>query len=346
MEPLYILTLEDALLDTSTTVVPAVQQTLQDYFSRYLGVRGPVMLASADDVAAFQRAGAFATPWALAAAMVRVALAQLPGSARSGRAPEDMRRAVAALQSRARTLPTTSLERLRERADFAGAAATIEGAGGGWPGVRKVVGKLAHPLFIADADAAGLNVPRRLFLEIFLGQAGFARVGGESASLAPQAGLLDAVTLRLPLDTLRALHERGGKLALLAPWPREIVRLVLASLGAAPLVDLLFTEEDITSEEARARRLGEPAALGFPHPWMIEEAARTLDPRRERQPILIAARPEAIRAARAAEPPAEAWALLPATGEAEPWRAALRDAGATRLFERPDELHAAVAGEG
>ena len=89
-----------------------------------------------------------------------------------------------------------------------------------------------------------------------------------------------------------------------------------------------------------ARRREEPDALAFPHPWMIEEAARTLDPRGERQPILIGARPEAMRAAHAASPPAGAWALLPASGESAPWLDALHDAGATRLFESIDALRA------
>ncbi len=348
---LLIFHVDGALVDTTQSVDQAVRRTVQNYFSHFLGVHGSGSLLTEEDVQAFRFAGGFDNPWTLSAALIRYLLSLLPPIPYDGHPPSSPGEAVGALKRRRAALGQASFETIQKRARVAEAAAKIRTAGGGPAGVARVLGRWAHPLLISEGSAQEGNLVRHLFQEIYLGRYEFARLERMPSQFYRGPGLIGNEQARLDDAAVRRLRARyAGSLGAVTEWPRGVAQHSLGNLKLDSFFDVLIAYEDIVSEEARLARRGEAAVpLHKPHPFMVLEAAATLDPGGTRPAVYVGSTADDMRAARAAAlaGPREIvpWALLPPTSDPVVVRALLDEAGAERLFESPDELATALLGE-
>jgi phosphoglycolate phosphatase-like HAD superfamily hydrolase len=146
--------------------------------------------------------------------------------------------------------------------------------------------------------------------------------------------------LALPMGHLQQLHGRyRRRLATITEWPRALALLRLRQQRADSLFDLLLTQEDVVGEEARLRRLEQPAELGRPHPYLVLEAVTQLDPQNQRSTAFVGVTPDDLLAAQRAAAESgrsiHLWAALPSLPGRDQIGERLREVGAEQLFESP-----------
>lgn len=340
---LLILALDGAIVDVSQSVPSAVRRTVQEYFSRYLGVRGSGSLVSEADAEAFRQAG-LTDPALRSAALIAYLLSLMPSSFPRSREPNDIRQATHFLERAAQKGEVVSAETLQQRADFAGMAAQIRAAGGGGAGVARAMPKAwNHPLLFHQGGPEKSNVVARLYREIYLGRKNFARLEGDQQKLYRGPGQMEAESLAVSRERLERLRGAlRGRIGAITERTAAETTLLLQSLALDTLLDALVVREDRLSEEARLQRRGEGSSAAPPHPFMLLEAADRLDYGGTRPALYLGTTPDEMAAAQAASAvgprPFTAWAIVP-PGRA---RDAFIAAGAARLFEVADDAFAAL----
>lgn len=344
MEPeLLILALDGAIVDVSQSVPSAVRRTVQEYFSRYLGVRGSGSLVSEADDEAFREAG-LTDPALRSAALIAYLLSLLTGSFPRSREPNDIRQAAHFLERAAQKGEVVAAETLQQRADFAGMAAQIGAAGGGVAGVERALPKAwSHPLLFHQGGPEKSNVVARLHREIYLGRKNFARLEGGQQQLYRGPGQMEAETLAVSRERLERLRAAfRGRIGAITERTAAEATLLLQSLALDTMLDALVVREDRLSEEARLHRRGEGSSAAPPHPFMLLEAADRLDYGGTRPALYLGTTHVEMTAALAASASGPrsftAWAIVP-PGKVHD---VFREAGAVSLFGTADEALATL----
>lgn len=346
---LLIWHLDGPIVDTSESVPSAVRRTVQNYFSLFLNIQGAGSFMQPADVQTFTLAGGFHDPVTLAASLIRYLLSLLPGQFPHNRPPRGIAEAIAFLRKSSLPIQHLSAEHFQARADFPATADAIRSAGGGRRGVAKVVrGGWAHPLLMDEGEA---NLVRQLFREIYLGRKHFARLERAQPRFYRGPGQIESETLLSDIGTFERLHGRyRGSMALVTDRPLAEASTILGRLKVEKLFDAVVAHEEIVSEEARLRRLGQTETLEPPHPYTILEAAARLDPNGTRSALLIGNTPDemlaAQRAADAGPRPFVGWGLVTPSPNREALRARLVEAGAAEVFDSAADLAHRLLPEG
>ncbi|MCB9171351.1 MAG: hypothetical protein H6637_00320 [Ardenticatenales bacterium] len=339
---LLIFHLNGTVVDVSQSIDSVARRVTQFYLGSLLGVSGAGAMVSDEDLHAFRAAGGLDDPIELSAALLRYALSALPSAPPQRFAPEHLGQAAGFLARRQQQLPPTTFDQLSEKLDFAAFAMQITQQGGGRAGVAAALGGWPHPLWVGTAEDE-LAVVRRLFLELYLGRVAYNQVYRQPPRFYRGPGLYDHERLligRHVLDGLR--RDYRGRMAAYSEWPRPLVQNMLARMKISNIFDLILTSEDLTAEAARMARRGETGAVAKPAPFLLREAADSLDPNRAHRALVIGNTLDDLRAVQRANDDGrrqfEGWALVTRKSDEGQWRAALRAAGASQLVEDGDDL--------
>jgi phosphoglycolate phosphatase-like HAD superfamily hydrolase len=342
-----IFRLEGAVVDTTNGVDAAVRRTVQNYFSHFLDIHGAGHLVSEQDVQAFRLVGGLDDPWDLTAALIRYLLSLIQEPLRRGAdIPENPGQALSFLKARSQPVRHLSLDYFQKRANFREAAARIREAGGGIRGVTESLqGGWRHPLLMAEGAVGEGNLVAQLYQEIFLGRDQFVRLEKGRARFYRGPGMIENETLLLDRAKIEAVRSQyRGRLGLVTGRARVVAELTLRRLDVEKLFDVLVTREDITGEEARQQRLGEPMSMSSPHPYSITEAASFMDPGAARAAAHVSTSVDDVRAARKAGVeegrPWLAFAVVPpgSVGLHDEWVEQFRGAGAHEIWETPANM--------
>jgi HAD superfamily phosphatase len=343
MQPeLWIFDLDGTVVDVRDSAREAVRRTVQAYFGQVMGLRGATALVTPREIQAFRLAGGLNNSWELSSALVRYLISLLGHAPRPPEPLENLNDISTYLHRAGRRLNITMAD-LRQRADFEAIAKQVHEAGGGLDGLTKVLGqRRSHPWFFETGELRNVNVIRRLFQEFYLGRRHYAALHGTQPFFYKGPGLIENERLLIPRDQIEAIAQVAtGGLAIATNRPAAEIRLALDTHGLTRYFRAVVSHEDVVSEVARAERRGEPpGSRAKPHPFMLLEAARGLDPDGHRPAVYIGDTPDDIKAAKRANDtrPFLGWGVLWSSIEPDRLRTALADAGADRILEKPDAL--------
>jgi HAD superfamily phosphatase len=338
---LLIWNLDGPIVDTRESYPSAIRRTVQTYFSLFLNIQGAGSLVQLADVQAFRLAGGFHDSVDLSAALIRYLLSLLPGQFPSNRAPRGIEEAISFLRKASASLQKLPADFLAERADFQATAEAVRQAGGGRQGLARVVrGGWSHPLLMDEGEG---DLVRQLFQEIYLGRKHFARLERAQPRFHKGPGQVENETLLSDIGTFERLHGRyRGRMALVTNRSLAEAQLVLRQHNIEKLFDTVVAHEEIVSEEARLRRLGQAEALEPPHPFTVLEAAARLDPDGARSAVVIGDTPDemvaATRAAATGGRPVAGWGLVTSSLERDALQVRLAEAGAVAVFDSVADL--------
>jgi phosphoglycolate phosphatase-like HAD superfamily hydrolase len=297
VEPeLLIWEMDGPVIDTSESYLSTIRRTIQTYFSVFLNLQGVGSLVRAEDIQAWKLAGGFHDPIELSAAITRYLLSLLPGELPRNRPARGVAEAISFLRRSTREIQHLPNSYFEERADLQGTAEAVRKSGGGRRAVARVVkGGWSHPLLMDEGEA---NLVRTVFLEIYLGRKHYSRLHHQPHRFHRGPGQIENETLLVDVGTFERLHGRyRDHMALVTSRTLDMALLTTREQRIDKLFDTVVAQEDIVSEEARQRRMGQAGSLQPPHPFVILEAAARLDPGGERSALYITDTPEGIEMA-------------------------------------------------
>lgn len=320
---LLIFDVDGTLVDVRSSYRAVTPVAIARYLA-LLGLRAPELDAAVYDH--FKLMGGFNNDWDLTAGCLAALLAPLPSAHPlvdgHGR---DQTELVAALRAAAAPL-AGAVPALPDWATFVPA---VRAAGGGLPGLRRVVGPHNGHLICHTDEPAAVGLVERLFSELYLGGDLFARTYGTPARFHAGPGAVETERLIVSPAVLEALRGHA-RLGIATGRNDQELNDVWRRWDLAPLFDVQTTHTD-----AQAARAPDGPALLKPHPFLLERAADALDPTGRRVAAYIGDMPDDIVAARRAG--GRRWLAIGIAPEEE-WAAHLRELGADLVLRHPDEL--------
>lgn len=334
-----IFDIDGVLIDVSESYRSAIRQTAQLYLEAVMGL-SPCNgdLVSREDVTAFKFAGGFNNDWDLTTGILKYFIAMLEAVPETQPLPQTLAEIIAFLRQEGKHI-STSVEALRQRKDILAFTREVKAAGGGLAAVWKILRERNDHLLFARGDPRGTNLVKRIFEEIYLGEALFVREYGEAPMVHQGDGLIRRERL---IASKQALAELGRRVALgiATGRPRNQATFALETAGILTQFRALVAHEDIIQGEERwSAETGKRTSLGKPHPLTLLEAARRITHERARC-AYIGDAPDDVRAANAAKAEMDFVSIgcLAAAEDREALRQEFERVGADLIVNHPDEL--------
>jgi phosphoglycolate phosphatase-like HAD superfamily hydrolase len=334
---IIIFDMDGTLVDVSQSFREATPAAARQYL-RLIGLGAPPL--SGDDYDQFKLMGGFNDDWDLTAGYLELLLAGLPPAA-SLPCPEsacpDQEALLVALCVAAAPLAGLT----PPRPDFDRLTDAIRAVGGGLAGLRRFTGgRNAHLVCHAGATDK-TDLVQRVFEEIYLGTALFARAYGFPPRFYAGPGFIEREQLLIGLDTLETLSHfaRLGMATGRAGFEVEptLARLALERFFAGPGASSIATMSDALAAQTQ----GGPSLLK-PHPYLLQRAADALDPSGRLLTAYVGDTRDDMLAVQRARggPNARPWLAIGLTTAAD--KDALRSQfvslGADAVLEHPDQL--------
>ncbi|MBI4785480.1 MAG: HAD hydrolase-like protein [Chloroflexi bacterium] len=334
---MLIFDIDGVLIDVSESYRDVIRQTTQLYLEAAMGL-SPFAgeLVSREDVAAFKLAGGFNNDWDLTTGILKHFIANLeggiPAPAANSQLPKTPAEILAYLRQAAAGVSTT-VEQLARRKDIAAFARAVGQAGGGLAAVWTILGERGDHLLFAKGELRGPNLVKRIFEEVYLGEALFAKEYGEPPLVYHGAGLIRRERLIASPAALESLSKRVG-LGIATGRPRSQAVYALETAGILGYFRSLVTHEDMVAEEGRTGQ-----SAGKPHPFTLCEAVRRIAAERVRA-AYVGDTLDDVRAANAAKAEmnfVSIGCLAPASDK-DAMRREFERVGADVIVNHPDEL--------
>lgn len=324
-----IFSVDDVLVDVSTSYREVVRKTVQLYLEQAIGLpatKEPLLTTA--EVVLLQKLGRFVNYWDLTTALVMYFIEMLPPVPIPTFPSKLHVPALIAYLQLAGGRLKISLEDLRKQKDIAKIAQSIAAAGGGIDGADAALPKTNRHLLVASGTLTKTNLVNRIFQELYLGAELFERAYQQPAVLVQGTGYLEHETLLIKRDVLAHV---GSKLSLgvVSNRPRFEVEHTLKAAQIETHFSAVVTLDEM--DEAKARPL--------PDPWALLETARRLQPTPARS-AYIGANPADIIAARTANEtvPFTAIACLAGAPDKEALRTEFEAVKANVILGHPNNL--------
>lgn len=334
-----IFDMDGVLIDVSESYRDAVRQTVQLYLEAVMGLPPSAgELVSREEVAAFKLAGGFNNDWDLTTGILKYFVTLLDAQPQAQRSPESSAEIVAFLRQAGKRINAT-VETLRQRKDILSFANTLRSEGRGLAAVREILGDRNDDLLFAEGELRRTNLVKRIFEEIYLGEALFSAEYGEMAVVYHGPGLIRRERMIASKPALAELVKRAA-LGIATGRPRSQAAHALETFGIRNQFRSLVTLEDIiATEQGKFQATGQRVRLGKPHPFALWEAVRRITTARARC-AYIGDTPDDVRAANAAKREIDFISIgcLAMAGDKEALRREFERVGADVIVEHPDDL--------
>lgn len=332
--------IDGVLIDVSESYRNATRQTVQLYLETCLGLppwRGD--LISHEDVAAFKLVGGFNNDWDLTTGILKYFLTQLKPQPAAYLSPKTNSEEVMNFLHEAGSHIETTVAAMRQQKDILSFTQKLKTVGSGLKAVWKVLGERNDHLLFARGNLRHTNLVKRIFQELYLGEAYFDREYGESPLIYNGPGLIQRERLIISPHVLAALEKRVA-LGIATGRPRNEA---VCALEAANVLNrfhsLVALEDKEQSEQQLFEETGQQVSLDKPHPFTLLEAVRRITSEYVRC-AYIGDTPDDVRAANAAKEEVDFVSIgcLSATQEQKALRMEFERAGADLIVDHPDEL--------
>lgn len=318
---LLIFNLDGSVIDTNNSISSAIRRTVQNYFSHFLGVHGSGSLVSEETVHAFWQAGVN-DPQELSAGLIGYLLDLLPEKFYSSRPPRNIFEAAAFLKKTSQPIQHISTTYLQKKADFPKLVEATRKAGGGSQGFQKVMRRyLKHPLLFSTGDIDQSNLVGRLYIEFYLGYKNCYRVERVRPRFYRKAGLIENETLLINNQLLQQIKRAyRHRMAVITTRKLANAQFIMQHYQLEHFFDAVITHEDIISEQARRRRLGQNTSIDQPLGFMLLEAIEHLDYKGTQPVLYVGSQPNDMQIAQQAAAKSERnitnWQLHAKTSQA------------------------------
>jgi HAD superfamily hydrolase (TIGR01548 family) len=331
--------IDGVLIDVSESYRGAIRQTVQLYLEAVMRL-SPYHgeLVSREDVAAFKLAGGFNNDWDLATGILKYFIAMLEAVPETQPPPQTSAEIIAFLRQEGKHI-NTSVGALWQRKDILAFTRGVNTAGGGLAAVWKILRERNDHLLFAQGDPRGTNLVKRIFEEIYLGEALFVREYSEAPIVHQGAGLIHRERLIVNQQALAELGRRVT-LGIATGRPRNQATYALKAAGILNQFRSLVTHEDVAEAEQKIlAEAGKRIGLGKPHPFTLLEAVRRVTRERVRCAYL-GDTPDDIRAANAAKAEMDFVSIgcLAVAEDKAAMRREFEQVGVDIIVSHPDEL--------
>jgi HAD superfamily phosphatase len=336
---ILIFDMDGVLIDVSRSYRETIQQTVQIYLARCLGMKSKKgELVTREDISLFKSAGGFNNDWDLTSGLLLylLSISRIPPSSKRKRFPS-INEVVSYLKTQSSKF-TGNITGLLQKKYLSPFIKEVESLGGGLKGVRRALGSTWDGWVYQDGDLDKENVLKRIFQEVYLGKK-FTSYYHLPPLFNRKEGLYLQEKLLIPREILLSL-KKNLWLGIASGRPRFEAELTLKRLRLLSYFDSVVTLDECNEEEARVlHTTGKKVKFSKPHPYSLLRVVQEIGiphPRCGYVGDVV----DDMLAARAAKKELQMLAIgfLRGQSKGETMKDSLLRAGADLVIENPREL--------
>lgn len=263
-----LFSLNDVLVDVTRSYHRVVQETVQLYLERAVGL--PPMntpLITLEEVNCLRRVASIDDYWDLSRAFIAYFVSLLP------KVPIvtfpirfHVPAILAYLETASARLDTNAYASLDQK-NIPQLAQWVAEVGGGLDGLYQILPDRNRHLVISTGKVTGINLVGRIFQEIYLGASLFEQIYQEPTVISQSSGYIEHETLLIKPELLEQLRAKV-LLGIVSTRPEDEVKYSLKMHGLQDYFQLVISRDNLEQAQAKS----------FPDPWLFVEAAEQLRP--------------------------------------------------------------------
>lgn len=263
-----LFSLNEVLVDVSHSYHRVVQETVQLYLERAVGL--PPMsppLITLEEVNCLRRVASIDDYWNLSRAFIAYFVSLLP------KVPIvtfpirfHVPAILAYLQTASAHLDTNDYASLDQK-NIPQLAQWVAEVGGGLDGLYQILPDRNRHLVVSTGKVTGINLIGRVFQEIYLGANLFEQIYQEPTVVSQSLGYIEHEKLLIKPELLDQLRSKV-RLGIVSTRPEIEVKHSLKMHGLQEYFQLVISRDNLEQAQANS----------FPDPWLLAQAAQQLHP--------------------------------------------------------------------